>query len=142
MDTKNKGGRPLLFKTPEELQIEIDKYFLHCDTRKKQVIAKNGDVIEVLDPEPYTMSGLALYMGIDRDTLLNYSNRAKFFPTIKKARDKVHFDMERRLHEGNSVGAIFSLKNNFGWKDKSEVDSNVNINKVTVEVLDYEDTDK
>ncbi len=118
-----KVGRPRAFKSVEELQERIDEYFDHCDNRIRQVFSKKiGDVVEIHDPEPYTISGLAYSMGIDRDTILNYGKREEYFGTIKNARDKVHLDVERRLMEANSTGAIFNLKNNFGWKDKTETD--------------------
>jgi len=121
--SKHPGGRPLKYKTVEELQNAIDEYFLLCDNRVQQVYsAKSDGVIEVLDPEPYTISGLALAMGIDRDTLLNYEKRDEYFGTIKSAKDKVHADVERRLMEKQATGAIFNLKNNFGWRDKTETD--------------------
>lgn len=119
-------GRPLKYKTVEELSKAIDEYFDYCDNRIQQVYSKKSDgVIEIINSAPYTMSGLAYAMGIDRDTLLNYSKKEEYFGTIKSARDKVHSDVEQRLMENNARGAIFNLKNNFGWKDKTEVDTNI-----------------
>lgn len=120
------GGRPPLYTEVEELQKIIDEYFNTCDERIIQVFSKKiGDVVEIKDPEPYTMSGLAYALEMDRRTLLEYGKKDEFSLTIKKARDKVHLDVERRLMEGNSTGAIFNLKNNFDWKDKTEVDNNI-----------------
>ncbi len=68
------------------------------------------------------MSGLALSIGLDRKSVLNYEKKDKFVLTIRKARDTVHADVEKRLMDGAGVGAIFNLKNNFGWKDKTEVE--------------------
>jgi len=102
------AGRPLIFKSAEELQTAIDAYFAKCDKLN----------------EPYTISGLAYDMGIDRKTLLNYSKRDEFFPTIKKARDKVEVYVEKLMLKSSGVvaGVIFNAKNNFDWKDKSEVE--------------------
>lgn len=121
------GGRPLIFKSVEELQEKIDEYFDWCDNRTKSIYIKElGDNMEVSAPAPYTMSGLARRLGIDRDTLLNYSKKEEFFGTIKAARERVQEDVETRLMEtSNQSGAIFNLKNNFGWKDKTEVDTNI-----------------
>lgn len=108
-DTKNKGGRPMKYETLPELQKAVDAYFLDED----MLAERNNWKLPV-----YTMSGLALYLGIDRQTLLNYSNNEKFFDTIKIAREKVQFMVERRALAGlGTTGAIFNLKNNFGWKD-------------------------
>lgn len=120
---KHPGGRPMKYKDIKELQTAIDEYFDWCDNRIRTVYSKKSDgVIEIIDAAPYTMSGLASHLGIDRDTVLNYSKRDEFFGTIKAARERVHADVEQRLMEGNATGAIFNLKNNFGWKDRTEQD--------------------
>lgn len=127
--TNNPDGRPPKYKSVEELQNAIDEYFAYCDARIIQVFSKKiGDVIEVNEPEPYTMAGLAYALGLSRQGLMEYKNKNKLFSdAIKKARDKVHKDVERRLMEGNSTGAIFNLKNNFGWKDRQEVEQTINL---------------
>lgn len=108
------GGRPLKYKTVEELQKKIDEYFKKCDSEKR----------------PYTVTGLALALNVDRVTLLNYSNRdEEFFNTIKKAKGRIEAQLEEHLvdnYSGNTTGIIFNLKNNYGWKDKQDIDANVN----------------
>lgn len=122
--TGNPNGRPPAFKTVKELEDKIQEYFDYCDNRTMSVYIKEaGDNIEISKPAPYTMSGLARRLGIDRDTLINYSKKEDFFGTVKAAREKVQEDVETRLMEtSNQSGAIFNLKNNFGWKDKTEQD--------------------
>ena len=118
-------GRPPKFESPEQMQEAIDKYFKQCDARTRTIVAKDGGLIEVPHPEPYTVSGLCLTLGIDRVTLLNYSKESHFFSTIKEAKIKVANDVERRMLETqNQSGAIFSLKNNFGWKDNIDLTTN------------------
>lgn len=120
----NPIGRPLAFKTVEELQVKIDEYFQWCDDRTKRVWnEKDQEELLVSDPAPYTMSGLARRLDIDRKTLLNYSSKEDFFPAIRRAREKVHEDVETRLMSTrNEKGAIFNLKNNFDWKDETKTD--------------------
>ncbi len=132
------GGRPLKFKSAEELQDKIDEYFAYCDNRMTNIYSKElGDNIQINIPAPYTMSGLAYALDIDRRTLLNYSKKDEFFPTIKKARAKVEEFAETQLYEGKSpAGVIFNLKNNFEWKDKSEVDNTHRIKTALVEFID------
>ena len=109
-----KAGRPRAFKSVEEVEKKIEAYFNYCEEKDK----------------PYTMSGLAYYLEIDRRTLLNYSKDEDYFPLIKKARDRVQMQLEEGLYRlGNNSGIIFNLKNNFDWKDKMEVKSS-NIPKV------------
>ena len=75
--------------------------------------------------KPYTMSGLAYYLDMDRKSLLNYSKDEKFFTTIKKAKQRVEMMLEEQLYRlGNNSGVIFNLKNNFGWIDKVEDSEN------------------
>lgn len=119
-----KVGRPLMFKTVEELQAKIDEYFDYCDNKTKEVHSeKLGDMI-LPDPEPYAMAGLAYYLGMDRKTLLHYSEREEFVPAIKHARAKIEADVERRMNNKDTFtpGLIFNAKNNFDWKDKTESD--------------------
>lgn len=112
----NKGGRPKVFKSVGEVKEKINNYFEYCETNDK----------------PYTMSGLAFYLGISRQTLVNYSYEQEFFDTIKKARDKVQMQLEENLYRlGNNSGIIFNLKNNFGWKDKLEVEQET-VNRINI----------
>lgn len=101
------GGRPKLYDNAEQMSKVIDKYFEDC---KKE-------------DRPYTMSGLAFALGMDRRSLINYSNRDEFFLTIKMAREKVEQQLEENalLNKSNSIFTIFNLKNNFGWRDTVEV---------------------
>lgn len=133
MSEKHKGGRPPKYKDLKTLEDAIEEYFDFCDNRIQQVYdKKSGEVIEIINPAPYTMSGLAYYLHVDRDTILNYSKKTKFFGTIKAARDRVALDVENRLMEGgNAVGAIFNLKNNFGWRDKREEEHSGTVEVVT-----------
>jgi len=112
-EKKNKGGRPPKFACVEDMQSKIDEYFANPK-------------FETLEDVP-TMSGLAFELGIDRKTLLNYSEKEKFIPTIKRAKANVEKHIERlSLLKGNTC-TIFNLKNNFGWEDKSQQDSNITI---------------
>ncbi|MCR6516312.1 DNA-packaging protein [Clostridium sp. LY3-2] len=120
MTASNKGGRPLKFKSPEELQEKVDEYFKWVEDKKKYP----------------TISGLAYYLDTTRKTLLEYENcfendrlssvddntKVKFINTIKRAKARIEMEYEESLfYKNSSVGAIFTLKNNFGWVDKQEI---------------------
>jgi hypothetical protein len=130
-------GRPLIFETVEDMEARIGEYFDYCDNRIQQVFSKKiGDVIEIVNPAPYTMAGLARALGMDRSTLQDYKarkdkNGKDYLPTIKKARDKVQEDVEQRLMEGQPAGAIFNLKNNFGYRDKTETEQSGVVEVIT-----------
>ena len=120
---KNKVGRPMKFKTAKELQAAIDDYFDYCDNRIKQVHTKEGGSFAVSNPEPYTMAGLAYALGMSRQALINYAKKDEFVDAIKAARQRVEADVERRMNDKETFtpGLIFNAKNNFGWKDKTEI---------------------
>lgn len=111
----NKVGRPLKFKSVEELEKKIDAYF------------KDKNNI------PYTVTDLAVWLDCDRRTLTNYEEKDEFFPTIKKAKTKIEASIEKGALMGvyNPTFSIFNMKNNFGWQDKHEVDT-TNSNKVQI----------
>ena len=101
-------GRPKAFKNVGEVEKKINAYFNYCEEKEK----------------PYTMSGLAYYLEVSRQTLVNYSNKDEYFDTIKKARDRVQMQLEENAlsNKANPTFTIFNLKNNFDWKDKMEVE--------------------
>lgn len=108
-------ARPVKFKTPEEIQIAIDAYFDSCwDANDK------GVKVQI---KPYTITGLANALDLSRQGLLEYGEKEAFSDTIKRAKRKVAEYVEEYLFTGkNQTGAIFNLKNNFGWKDRTETD--------------------
>lgn len=103
---EKKVGRPKLYEDVEPMEKNIEKYFKECDKKDK----------------PYTVSGLAYALDMDRRSLLNYSKDEKFFPTIKKAKQKIEQQLEEKglMGTSNATFTIFNLKNNFGWVDKQE----------------------
>ena len=108
-------ARPKIYTSVEVMEKDIKKYFDECDKKDK----------------PYTMSGLAYALDMDRRTLLNYSKNEQFFLTIKKAKQKVEQQLEENLYRlGNNSGIIFNLKNNFGWIDKIESNNEEELSKL------------
>lgn len=124
MAENNKVGRPLKYKNKEEIDQAIRAYFERCEESGK----------------PLTMSGLAVWLDMDRRSLVNYGNREEFFPSIKRARAMIEASTEERMlmNELNVTGAIFSLKNNYGWVDKQEIKEEAD-NKITISWEEDED---
>lgn len=117
-----KVGCPLKFKNKEELETKINEYFSMCDNRTKKVKVKDG-IMEMPDPRPYTVTGLALHLNTNRQTLINYESRDEFFDTITRAKNKIENFVEESLWTPKiATGIIFNLKNNYEWRDKIETD--------------------
>lgn len=105
------AGRPLKFQSVEELQEKIEEYFSKCKTEGKKPI----------------ISGLALHLDTTRETLCDYRDKDEYSYSIKRAKQRCEAILEENLVEGkvNPTGTIFNLKNNYGWKDKTEQDVDV-----------------
>lgn len=124
-----KVGRPPLFKTAEEMQRIIDLYFLACrvhqDGNADRLIDlsdEDKNIINSIEDVFPTISGLAYTLGMSTEALRNYQDKEEFLATVKRSKQRVEMSLEQRLAGNVVTGAIFSLKNNFGWKDKHETD--------------------
>jgi len=124
------AGRPPIFETPKDLQDKIDEYFQSGVKVKKVVIGKAPNNY-TLDIEVPTITGLAYYIGFEsRQSFYDYENKPEFTYTIRKVRLFIEQHYEEMLQTGNTIGAIFALKN-FGWKDKQQIESDGKV-EVTV----------
>lgn len=131
-DWKIATGRPLLFKSPQELKQRIDSYFARCDKGILRTIPPKWrwEATTYIQQIPYTVSWLAVYLWCDRLTLINYSKQEEFFNTIREAKQKIESSMEENaiMWTWNSTITIFSLKNNFWWKDQQEIEHTWDMN--------------
>ncbi len=91
------AGRPLLFKTPEELESAINAYFDECDEGEDvEELNKRGDLVKYRRKIPYTMEGLALALDCESATIRNYAKRDKYFAVVSRARKKIYDHWIRR----------------------------------------------
>ena len=111
---KRLGGRPSKWKDSNHFKQTIQEYFNKTSERDA----------------PYTVSGLAAYLGYDRsdliaiingDLLVNFeeSERLEFSHALKSARLFIESTYEENAlsQKSNPVFTMFTLKNNFGWRD-------------------------
>ncbi len=113
-----KVGRPLKYKTVEELDEAISKYF---DTRTED--------------KPPTITGLALHLDFtSRQSIYDYKEKPEFTYSIKKARLICENFAEMAALTGGGAGPIFILKN-YGWTDKQEIEQKGDL-KISIQ---YED---
>ena len=146
MSEEKKVGRPPMYKTKEEIQEKIDAYFEECKGKVHHnpdgtVATDKYGIPVIVDAKPPTITGLALALGFtSRRALLNYQGKAEFVHTITRAKAKVEQYAEERLFDKDGAnGAKFSLANNFeGWKEKKEIEADVN-DKVTISIALVDD---
>lgn len=98
------AGRPALYNTASDMQIEAEKYFAECESKTKRP----------------TITGLCYSLGFEsRQSFYDYEENGEFSYIIKRLRLKVESGYEEALSGNNCAGAIFALKN-MGWRDKTE----------------------
>lgn len=108
-----KIGRPRKIKNAKQLEKLINEFL-------ESRFDEDGKNIQ-----PLTMRGFCNYIGIVYDTLLEWEEkREDLTEPIKKLKEIVHEWCESQLYtNARTVGVIFALKNNWGWKDKTEVET-------------------
>jgi len=113
---EDKGGRPPLFNTPEEMEMKIKQYFDDCPDKKTIQVG-----LKAIEVPAITITGLCIFLGFEsRQSFYDYEKIEGFSYIIKKARLKVENYYEQCLQFGNVTGAIFPLKN-MGWSDRTEL---------------------
>ena len=121
------GAEQAFYKDPETLQAAIDAYFAHCETVQYKRLTKKGD--EVITSEPYTVEGLALYLGFESPkSLHNYENRnnGKVWaaPIIRRAKTRIgqQVNIWGMLGIIDSHLARINLMTNHGYSEKASTD--------------------
>ena len=111
------------YKTPEELVNIIQCYFNDCDMHKK----------------PYTVSGLALYIGLTTKRLREYEKDypgTEYAEIIERAKQTIEtYTAEATFDNKKFQGAKFNLQNNFGWAEKQDT----NLSGEVTEIIKLED---
>lgn len=150
---KHAGGRPLLFKTEEELEIKIDEYFESCipeylkDKDGELVTGAKGYILVNMNAP--SLSKLALYLGYaSRQSLYDNEKKEEFSYIIKKARSRVEdwlYQHSLSAQIPPAVG-IFLLKQ-FGYTDKQELEhsgaiTNKHIDMSKLSIKELEDLER
>jgi len=127
-----------MYKNSEELQKKINEYFESL-LRPVVVWNKQQKVNEVLydnkgnmiyeQYRPATTTGMALFLGFSgRQALINYQEREEFVDAITRAKARIEQYAEERLYDKDGCnGAKFTLANNFGWKEKQEIEQHTTV---------------
>lgn len=90
-------------------------------------IIRNDDGEEFRTVEyavPPSITGLCLRLGIDRSTWQNYCDSRETAELCREARLRIEAYLEQELltRRKGLQGVIFNLQNNYGWKQKQEVE--------------------
>lgn len=103
------------FKTKDDFINKFKEYISKCKEEKNLP----------------NIAGFCVYCDINRDTF--YAQEDYYSDTFKKVNDILE-DATINAKDVNDVFKIFYLKNKFGYKDKQNIDANVNTEiKVTLD---------
>lgn len=116
------AGRPRKYESAEELEAKINEYF-------------NGREYNEI-----TITGLCLFLGINKDTFYEYAKVPEYKYIIDVARLRVENSYEIALRKDGGTENIFALKN-FGWKDKQEFDTADNGLNINIKATSLTDED-
>lgn len=127
-------GQPPYYTNVEDMHKLIEEYFKECegeylfDQNGNHVFNKYGEPI-VVKSKPPSVAGLALKLGFtNRQSVLNYQNKDEYFDTITRAKLRIEEYNNTRLYDKDGVqGAKFNLTVNYGYVEKKEVQSDINL---------------
>lgn len=113
-----------------DLEIKIDEYFksITYDTPLmidgEPVLNNMGEkIVKTQYAKNPTVLGLCEYLGIVRNTLIEYEKREDMSNTVMRAKQKIAEFKQGMLYElKNPSGVMFDLKFNHGWTDKQQIE--------------------
>lgn len=133
-------GRPPIFDNCMDMAAQIDLYFDHCDSR---MVEKDGVKIKI--PEPYLVTGLALYLDLTTEGLCEYARKPDFSVIIKKAKQRIAQGLQLLSIDSpqKAAGCLFNLKANHNMNENIKVDLTADIEvKGKMKYVDPRDVEK
>lgn len=121
MGKYNLGGRPVKFKTPDDMLDKMHEYLAYCEDREVTKIVKSG-VVTAKIQAPITVEGFCAFAGITKTTFYEYKKKPKFDVIVCQFTQIVESYWVDQCAEGMPGNkADFILKNAFSdfWKDKT-----------------------
>lgn len=137
----------ILFNKVEQINSRIADYFkwiegeFHTESLPFKPTAKSPPEMreqKVWDrePQPPTLTGLAIYLGFDSLRAFEaYEKNGRFASILKRARLQIENAYEKQLHQQPATGAIFALKS-LGWMEKPVDDVPNNGITVKIEIIE------
>lgn len=130
-----KTGRPKKYSSKKALSEAIERYFRSIsrtvpakDGLGRAILNDDGEEIKLTEYiVPPSISSMCLYLGIDRSTWQNYCDpqqHPEFSSITETTRARIEAYLEEQLltREKGLQGIIFNLQNNYGWRQKQEVE--------------------
>lgn len=119
----NLGGRPVAFKTPQEMIDKMEQYFEEQSKFEFIYYDKLGNEKKRKLQAPIHIAGLCAFLGITNETLNQYAKKKGFSESISRAKKICEAYLVDQCiigQKGNK--ADFVLKNNYplDWKEKVE----------------------
>ena len=109
---------------PDELYIKFQNYIDDCIENNKLA----------------NIDGFCIFANMDEQTYYNYKKQEQYFDSIKKIESLLLDEtIQKGFNSKNPTFIIFYLKNKFGWVDKQEIKTDVNVNKITVTKPDFDE---
>lgn len=120
---KNKGGRPPVWSSPEELALDIEHYLLFCE--------KNKEEIPDIESFCYFVMNSRNRDTFDRATFFRYEEKEGFATLIKKVKSFISYKKKQLGLQGKIPPAIFcfDFKNNHDYRDKTEQEHSGEVNQ-------------
>lgn len=116
------GGRPRSFKSPRDMAEKIAEWLEVVNSRKREIVTKKGDVVEIGAPAPVLVESFCDFCGVTKTTFYEYAKNPEYKPLTDCVRQKVEKYLAETCVEGPAGNkADFILKNAFedNWKDKN-----------------------
>ena len=129
--------REAAFTDPKDLKEKVEAYFQHCEESKTIYNLKNGD-IKIRQEFP-TMTGLAVWLRVTRETLYSYINQEpredsldsdtlkELSDTLSYARNRIALGLSQSSMSGDADPKIAGLLLNAMGETTPENQTTVNV---------------
>lgn len=129
-------SKPFKFTNPDDLEAKVNAYFEHCKLSEKEYSLKNGDI--KIRKEFPTMTGLAVWLHCNRETLYSYINgdektgiseeaQTAITNTLSHARNRIALELSQASMAGDADSRIASLLLNAMGETTPEVNATINV---------------
>lgn len=117
--------------TPQSFYNAVQEYYEMCNMQSREIETNKG--IQFIE-KPFTINGLCVNLGITKRKLNFLAKKPQYREIIEFCFLLSENYLEENMLNGkiNSLGSIFALKNNFGWKENKQ---DHETNAITVNIV-------